>query len=166
MTTTVKEAIKDGNVDMLSSCRFTREDIVADDNHALVYAATNGYVDLLRYMVESFDLTADDAHSQGDCALIGASAMGKMDCVRYLVDTFQFGKHDNINEAMCQAAGQEQLEPVRFFVEHFQLTKHDVRPQVNRMFRYAIRGGPKGKAISRYLHDTLHVQLDEFPEWD
>jgi len=122
------------------------------------YAAQNGHLEMVQYLVEKFELTADDARADDNFALRFAAENGQLETVKYLVDRFELTADDarfDDNYALREAAQNGQLETVQYLVEQFELTADDARADDNYALRSAAENGHL--EMVQYLVDQFEL---------
>ena len=104
------------------------------------YAARNGHVEMVKYLVARFELTVADARAEDNDPLRCAAGNGHMEMVKYLVDRFELtvadARADN-NYALRWAAHNGHIEMVKYLVGEFELKVDDARANDNFALRYA-----------------------------
>jgi len=68
-------------IEELYASNISLEDITADDNYAMVWASKNGYLNVVKYLVEH----GADVTAQSNYSVQLASEKGHLDVVKYLV---------------------------------------------------------------------------------
>ena len=128
---------------------------------ALEFAAKKGHLDVLKFLVDRFELTADDARDDNNAALGGAASNGHLDVLKLLVDRFELTADDARadNNAMLRAASNGHLDVLKFLVDRFELTADDARAEDN----YALEGaaGNGHLDVLKWLVETFDLTADD-----
>ena len=80
-------------------------------NKQLIHAATNGQLEIIKYLVEK----GADIHFNNDYALRLASSYGKLDVIKYLVEQGA-DIYRNNNSTLRRASQSNQLEIIQYFL--------------------------------------------------
>jgi hypothetical protein len=84
----------------LYACRYIVDKFQIDgravENYALRKASENGHIDVVKYLVERFQLTVEDAQARSNYAFRHATCNGHLEVLKYLVDTFDLARKDDI----------------------------------------------------------------------
>jgi len=126
------------------------------------YAAGNGHLEMVKYLVEKFELTAGDVRSRDNHALRCAAANGHIEMVQYLVEKFELTAEDaraNDNVVLRWAASNGHLEMVQYLVEQFKLTAEDARANDNVVLREVAENGHI--EMVQYLVETFELTAED-----
>ena len=93
------------------------QDARAWNNLALRWAAENGHLDVLKWLVSTFNLNSEDVRSDDNRALQLAAEYGHLDVLKWLVSTFNLNSDDvrsRNNYALQWAASEGHLDVVKY----------------------------------------------------
>ncbi len=108
------QASNDGDLSQVKSLIIEGADVHAWDDYVFIYAALNGHIEIVKYLVEDHDA---NVHLYGDLVLRIAASNGQLEVVKYLVEDCDADVHARDDYALQTAASNGQLEVVKYLVE-------------------------------------------------
>lgn len=151
--------IKDSRNIELGVTELFKQDL-RRDNDILRYVICSGHVEILQWLVETFNLTVEDVRSRR--ILNYAIETKVLEMIKYLVETFNLTVEDvrsNDNWILLTAAARGHLDVLRYLVETFKLTVNDVRSRDNEALRMAASNGHLN--VLRYLVETFNLNIQD-----
>lgn len=161
------ECIKRGWLVSLTVFIKTVENIRCD-YFILKWTASEGQIEIMRWLVETYSLNAEDIRFESNVILSFAASSGNLEIVQYLVETFNLTVEDvrsRDNDALRCAASRGHLEVVRYLVETFNLTPQDARSNHNQSLRCSSSHGHL--EVVRYLVEKFNLTREDVKtKWD
>jgi ankyrin repeat protein len=117
------QAAKNGNVEQLRSILSQGKASISSKNNygvsALIFAANNGHVDCVRYLLER-GANIDDRSNNGKSSLLWAARWGHVEVVRLLLE---YGANSSIQDrdgltVLMNAVQADSLDLVRLLLQH------------------------------------------------
>jgi hypothetical protein len=108
--------------------------------HCFLHVCQLGHLDVVKFLVDRFQLTADDVLYIDNRAMRLSATHGQSHVVKYLVDDSQLTPDDvrpDDNRALREAAANGHLGTVKYLVDRFPLTPDDARADDNRALRWS-----------------------------
>jgi antitoxin component HigA of HigAB toxin-antitoxin module len=132
-------------------------------NYLLRTVAKCGHIEILKYIVETYNLTIRDVRTYGNEALIEALDYNHSDIARYLIETFNLTVKDiryDDNAVLRKAAYHGNLDVLRWLIEKFNLTVDDAKSVISS----AIIGNEL--KVLKYLFSTFNLTVKDIKSLD
>ena len=134
-----------------------------DHNSLMRMFAKRGEIDMLRFLVDAFNLTADDARAGAACSAFQmAAAHGHVNVLEFLVEFLGMTVDDarsNDCLAFRTAACNGHVLVLQYFVDKLHMTASDARQHQNMAFRAAACSGHV--SVLWYLKTFLRLTLED-----
>jgi antitoxin component HigA of HigAB toxin-antitoxin module len=142
--------------------RLTIDDLRTDDNIILLSSCEYGHLEIVKYLINTFDLKVEDTKGIDDHdALQISCATGHLEIIKFLVDTFKLTAKDiksYNNSALRLSCTHGHLEVVKYLVDTFKLTAEDARSNSNFALHWAYRNNHL--EVVKYLIDTFKLTTE------
>ena len=137
-----------------------REIIRSKKNRALHYAAFQGWLSVVKYLIETFDLSGEEILDSDHYVWINVITSNSLPLIKYFVETFNMTTADaryNDNLPLKLNASHGYLQALKYLVDTFDLTADDARSDNNYALRWAASNGHSH--VVEYLQTTFGLSL-------